>query len=300
MSVFRDTGPAMYRFLVAFMFFCVMSVPLVGCGSFQAAPSATRVVADRDIESTIESGLFVIDAVVNGSHPVRLVLDTGADATVLTPAAVERIGLETEPMMRVVRGAKGGGLEGSKAPVASLDLGGLVLTEFDALVLGLDPIQRRLERPIDGVVGWPAFRDAAIGVEIETGRITTDGTPDPDDVIYPLTSRRATIEAPIFGTPREYLVDTGYTGTLTVRPGDLRGLPTEDMGDQSVSGAYRTGTERRVRVETESEFGGTRMPGAEVFVTHQARIIGNSWMRRFIVTFDHPAGEIRFRESKRK
>ena len=64
---------------------------LTGCGSFQPAPTETRVVASGEFEVSIEQGLMVINAVINGEHPVRMVLDTGADATVLTPAAVERI-----------------------------------------------------------------------------------------------------------------------------------------------------------------------------------------------------------------
>lgn len=273
---------------------------LTGCGSFQPAPTETRVVASGEFEVSIEQGLMVINAVINGEHPVRMVLDTGADATVLTPAAVERIGLDTKPMMRIVRGAKGGGLEGSRAPVSSLDLGGLVLSEFDALVLGLAPIQRRLDRPVDGVVGWPAFRDAELSVDWANGRISTGGLREPGSVAYPLTSRRATIEAPIFGTSREYLVDTGYNGTLAVRRSDLARLTTQNLGEQSITGAYRSGTEERFRVDEQTAFGGARIPAAEVVVTDGTRVMGSGWMRRFTVTFDQPAGEIRFLDLARK
>lgn len=298
MGLSHHARSAICRVIIFFGGTVLMNTLLVGCGSFQAAPCETRIIAAGDIGSTIESGLFIIRAIIDGSHPVRLVLDTGADATVLTPAAVERIGLETVPILRVVRGAQGGGIEGSKVQISTLDLGGLVLTDFDALVLGLDPIQGRLERPIDGVIGWPAFRDTAVRVEIETGRIRVGDTPEPGGVVYPLTSRRATIEAPIFGKLREYLVDTGYTGTLTIRPDDLSLLASKDLGEQGVSGAYRAGSERRVRVETETDFGGTRMPGSEVFVTGGTRVMGNAWMQRFVVTFDQPSGEIRFRAAE--
>lgn len=272
----------------------------VGCGSFQPAPAASRVILPGDVPSAFDRGLVFLDAEFNGAHPVRLILDTGADATVLTPHAVERLGLQTASMMRVVSGSSGHGVEGAKVRVDRLDLGGLILSDFDAIVMSLEPVEQRLGEPIDGVIGWPAFRDVALIVDYGAQRVSAVDSPSPLGVAYPLTTRRATIEAAMLGEPREYLVDTAFTGAVAIRRDDLNGLEFERLGEDTLSGAYRVEREDRVRVRPASDFGGERVSAVDAFVTKGVRIIGSAWLRRFVVTFDQPSGEIRFEPGSRK
>ncbi len=47
------------------------------------------------MDSAIERALVCIEAKLNGRGPYRLILDTGATETVLTPATAKALGLHT-------------------------------------------------------------------------------------------------------------------------------------------------------------------------------------------------------------
>ena len=103
---------------------------------------------------------------------VRLLLDTGAAATMVTPALVQRFGLARRPLAPADCSLAGGGQACPAGPMASADLPPLALPPgegrtslriegLEALVLPSTP----LPPGVDGVLGAPALRQLPVVVD---------------------------------------------------------------------------------------------------------------------------------------
>lgn len=66
---------------------------------------------------------ILVSATINGNGPVTLVLDTGADRTLLTPLALWRLGISTENAPRAQIKGVTGTAQGHLVPVASVEVG---------------------------------------------------------------------------------------------------------------------------------------------------------------------------------
>lgn len=66
---------------------------------------------------------IVVSATINGSGPVTLILDTGADRTMLTPLALWRLGISTTDAPRALVKGVTGTAQGVLVPVTSVQVG---------------------------------------------------------------------------------------------------------------------------------------------------------------------------------
>lgn len=143
---------------------------------------------------------------------VRLLLDTGAAATMVTPALVQRFGLALRPLAPADFALVGGGQACPTGSMASADLPALSLPPgegrtflriegVEALVLPSTP----LPPGVDGVLGAPALRQLPVVVDPLAQTVALGATalrwrqtmPSPARVI-PLTWRRGVPLLPLF------------------------------------------------------------------------------------------------------
>lgn len=80
---------------------------------------------------------ILVNAMINGSGPVTLILDTGADRTMLTPPALSRLGISTADVPRAdIRGVTGTAqadlVEVTSVEVGSARAGPLLIISHDA------------------------------------------------------------------------------------------------------------------------------------------------------------------------
>jgi len=130
---------------------------------------------------------------------IRLLLDTGATSTMVTPELADRLALERRPLPLGTFGLAGGGhgcadlnpqrtrlpdlvLRDSAAPAGTA---GLSLEGVEALVL---PV-RALPAGVDGVLGAPSLRLLPVRIDPSLGRIAL-GAAALDPLPYPLNSAR--------------------------------------------------------------------------------------------------------------
>lgn len=175
---------------------------------------------------------------VSNAGPVRLLLDTGASSTMVTPALVQRLGLRATPLPPERFALAGGGLGcGSLKPArtrlpdlslqaAGAAPAGLRLSGAEALVL---PVAG-LPAGIDGVLGAPSLRLTALRIDPRGERVSFGAEAvqalRPDRQQLPLRWHRG---VPLVGlrTPfglRSALADTGAEG-LFLAPSLARRLP---------------------------------------------------------------------------
>lgn len=67
---------------------------------------------------------YLVEARLNGTDAVRLILDTGATSTVLSPSVVRRLGLTVRSDPPVVVRTAGGTVHAGMAEVAEIEVGG--------------------------------------------------------------------------------------------------------------------------------------------------------------------------------
>jgi predicted aspartyl protease len=85
------------------------------------------------------AGDVTVDAQVNG-QPVKMVVDTGSAATLLTHPAAERLALALRPIPGVTMYGVGGGENGVSARIREFKVANLVARDFDRFVMGPRPL----------------------------------------------------------------------------------------------------------------------------------------------------------------
>jgi predicted aspartyl protease len=221
--------------------------------------AACEVTRRAMVPLTVMDGLFVATAEID-HMPVRLVLDTGAEQSLLTEAAVRRLGLALDPWVgSTMRGI--GGIERHQDAVASLVvLGGEALRQSAFLprasfaVGGLAPGLAG----VDGLLGRDFLshfdldldgprRDLALfEVRACAGRFLPWHVPYSAIATLPGYGAALAVTVHIDGHSMRALPDTGADVSLLIAPGmsrlglDLAAVAGDRRGVAGGVGEYRT------------------------------------------------------------
>jgi predicted aspartyl protease len=137
-----------------------------------AAPHGSVTFTDparaRAIPLVRVGGVPLLEVTVNGVADLPFLVDTGAAATVLSAALVERLHLTARGLVEA-RGA-GGSEVASYVDVASLSLPGVELTDQTLVALPLDSIAEALSTPIDGILGYDFLNHFAVEIDDPAAR----------------------------------------------------------------------------------------------------------------------------------
>jgi predicted aspartyl protease len=192
---------------------------LAGC----AAPESCALVPLAAMHLESRQNLLFVTAGING-QPVRLLVDTGAERTVLTEATVARLGLPHD-MRHITRSY---GIGGSSADW-DVDIPGLVLgqTRFPVLrvAVGHFSIDHVGSTPADGLLGADVLLAFDMDIDNATHRLTLyrvrrcpDAAPpwsQPAVEVKGLETRRDRLLVPIAldGVGGMAILDTGAQAT---------------------------------------------------------------------------------------
>jgi predicted aspartyl protease len=133
-------------------------------------PAVTGASMDSGAGSTaikfMKGEAIIVDATINGKTSVKLILDTGADRTVITPGALSEAGVSlTEGPTGQIRGATGTASV-QTAALDSLEIG-------DAKVRELLVIAHDIEQGgVDGLLGRDFLDQFKLSIDSENGVAT--------------------------------------------------------------------------------------------------------------------------------
>lgn len=199
--------------------------------SAEEAPTGVPAVPVAvDLPANRVDGRFLLQAWNGTIGPFRLLLDTGANRTILDSRAVARM----------TKAGTAQPLTG--APVSVTFLGKTVprrMIRPDSLRIG----PRTLESPevvesdlrsltrtglpeLDGIAGMDLFDDVRLVLDFRAGRVSMEpaGSPLPEEgsrLALEGAPRRPTVRIQVAGRPVALLLDTGYTGTIAVPPSSV-------------------------------------------------------------------------------
>jgi predicted aspartyl protease len=197
----------------------ILSAAIILSGRTHAAP----LPATSEVPFELGGKVMFLKATINGKGPYRLILDTGATETVITPPVAKALGVRTTPVTAAQ----------SKGVVPSLAVGGAAVTNFGVYVF--DPPQAialRLDAGLDyhGLLGYTFISRFLTTVDYGRNRVRFDALPS--------TAKRPTQTGPITnivafeivehlirvpvringGGPFLFLLDTGAAEVLLFPP----------------------------------------------------------------------------------
>ena len=126
---------------------------------------APRAAADPTVVPYAAGGPLVVTAALDGV-PVRLLVDTGADRTIISLAAAGRAGLAGAPGTPVQLSGVGGRVAGVEVTVATLDLAGSRIGNFRVIVHDAGVANA------DGLLGRDVLDAFTLTVDAVGGRAT--------------------------------------------------------------------------------------------------------------------------------
>ncbi|MBI5691658.1 MAG: aspartyl protease family protein [Verrucomicrobia bacterium] len=247
---------------------------------------------------------LVIEAKWDRFGPYRFLIDTGSSVTLVSPALVQRypgrgvVGAGAPPLR--VRGAEGRVVELPRGSLRRLELGDARFEDVEVLLYDCAPLSAHLGVAIDGVLGFPLFRDTLLTLDY----------PGQQVVLRPTASA-----APMPGTTLAF-DDARKTPLISLRLGERSLLALIDSGSDAAFSLNPVGTGSRflagptpgamvgtIAGEREQRVGrleGALAVGDQVFenpvvdLTDELSAVGGGALRHFAVTFDQQRDQVTF------
>lgn len=167
-------------------------------------------------------GFVLLDGAVAGT-PVRVLVDSGAQASAIDAGVASRLGLTSGLPLPVLAYGVGGGPSLTHTVGLGLDLGALRVERIRAAVLDLAAISAFTDQPFDILLGRDVLRSVILEVDYPRRRAAFRRheayTPPEGAVLAPVTRKGGGLLTEISvesGAPLAALVDTGASGALAL------------------------------------------------------------------------------------
>jgi predicted aspartyl protease len=218
----------------------LMAALLSGCAGAGGGDScALEPWATVPVDTT--AGVAIVPARVDGKL-VHMVLDTGAQVTILTTAAAERIDLARDfRHMQLMRAAAGTSVAGQSAP-ATFAFAGIAMTGV-RLRVGAFPLPTLNGMQPDGLLGGDFLSALDVDLDFPHGRVVLyrarpcPGAPPPFSGAYatvpmaPSEVTRVVLPVVLDGQAMTALLDTGASATVV----SLRGARRAGITDAAIA-----------------------------------------------------------------
>ncbi len=202
---------------------------LAATGGFCASPLG-QVDLDRS------RGVLVVNVTIDG-QTARMVLDTGAQRTVLTTAGRQRLNLPQDPMVSTTLRGAGGQLDTHpNANARNMTIGGVQLFQNQPREMLSLPVAAIPLDGIDGLLGSDMLRHHTLVVDVPGGRLSLlpNGSCSAgyDDVKLTLFERTLPLaDVMVDRSPLLALLDTGASQSLI----NARGMHKLLLSSQAIS-----------------------------------------------------------------
>jgi hypothetical protein len=279
-----------------------------GCFSVQRTapkPGVTDIGSKPvTLPGHVIGNVLVIEDKWDKSGPYHFVIDTGSSVTLVSPELAKRYGSqeprpEDEPQVRV-RSSGGGYALLDAVTLKRIQLGSARFDYVPALVYDCAELSAQFGVKIDGILGFPLFRNAVLTLDYPNERailraaIPDDGLPG-EVILFDNTDKTPLI--PIRLGDREFaaLIDSGSAAAIDINPAGLS--PTFSFGPVNgpmVSTLAGDRPSRVGRLAGVLRIGSFDVPQPVAGVTDELTSLGGGLLRHFTVTFDQRHNEAIF------
>lgn len=260
-----------------------------------------------EIPAQIISRYVIITTKWDRRGPYNFLIDTGATITLVSPALAQRYGVPNrnpqtgKTEIVAVRSASGEMTTLESTTLQRLELPDVSFERVPALVYDCNDISVHLGVKIDGILGFPLFREVLLTLDYPRNRILLS-KPNSASALFPGTSLPIPPDskAPIISLATGNqsflaLIDTGSDCTLRLNPLGL-GLPYDEAPRPGAIITTLTGDRRQTvaRLGTDLQLGSYALERPVVELTDELSAIGGSILSQFTVTFDQERSQVTF------
>jgi predicted aspartyl protease len=295
--------------------FGLLLIAAIGC---PRVSTQVPVIEPSMVEIPFEfvRGAIVVQATVNGKGRFSMLLDTGADPSIVDLDTAKSIGLEVAAQGDQ---GSGGGKDANPAYETSLptvQLDSFTATNVAALAMDLSKISTALGRTIGGVLGYSLLKSRIVQIDYPNRKVRfMTKAPSCAEAVHLAVGKCTTLSfrykndilaagVEVNGKRVTANFDTGSNGTFQVTPSAVEKLrlgeevarahPTSSMG---FNGALKNqeGTVRNVRVGTISVNEPTVVfygKGMGMDKEPWDLRVGNGFLKDFVLTLDFQHGRI--------
>jgi hypothetical protein len=281
-------------------------------------PSSKRPA--RPGRTTLGSPLIILPARSLGNYllieakwdrfgPYHFLIDTGSSVTLVTPALARRYGgsgpgFAAAPRVRVT-GADGGVTELPRSSLRRLELGDARFDDVDVLIYDFAALSAHLGVRIDGVLGFPLFREIFLTLDYPASRVVLQparNLPLVPGTILPFNDARKVplISVRLGERSIVTLIDSGSDAMFSLNPVGL--TPQFAYGPApglTVGTLVGDRTQRIGRLAEEVAIGDYVFQRPIVALTDELSSIGGGMLKQFSVSFDQLRDRVIFyRESR--
>jgi hypothetical protein len=282
-----------------------------GCASAPHQAPGRTVVETRTavLPARIVSNFFVVETQWADGRSYRFLVDTGSTTTLVSLDLAKRYGLKDRrnaPPRKVhVRSANGGEVDLDAVTLRQLRLGDASFERVPVLVFDFTDFSDHLGVQIDGIIGFPLFRDTLLTMDYPGARLVI--APYPPFPESPRPSAQASTIAfnneqgtpliPIQMGNESFivLVDSGSDGSLSLNPAGLH--PRFANGPRVgtiISSLQGDRHQLTGRLSQDVYIGAHTIEKPVVDLTDQLSSIGGEFLRNFVVTFDQRRSQVTF------
>lgn len=260
--------------------------------SARAEPSGCKMLQLTELPVTMINGEVTIEAEING-RPIRLIVDTGSDETLLFRRGATELGLALRHPTGVTFYGVGGSDVGLTARVKTFRVGALTATDEDLFVTSRSDMG-----PVQGLLGAKFLMQQDIEFDLPHGKIRFFRPKDcvGDQVVYwgqaysvtalkPTTDESIQVTVVINGLPIRAMMDSGSTlSTLTPQAAARTGFTAGAAGvtsDGTSIGLGPRATPTSVAAFTTFAFGdevihNARLRVADLFAADKETTLGSN------------------------
>lgn len=276
---------------------------LAGCsgGGFRsAAPQPGRTTlppAGVTLPAELIGNLLVLEVPGDRSGPRRFLVDTGSSVTLVTPEIARRspgrgpVAAGAPPLR--VKGAEGSVVELPRASLRRLELGAARFEDVDVVVHDCAAISAHLGRRIDGVLGFPLFREVLLTLDYPGRRVIlrpagAGDRPEPGTALRFDDARKVPlVSVGIGGRSLMMLVDSGSDAVFSLNRAGLNLEFAHGPVRGTVVGTLAGEREQEVgRLAGDITVGELVFARPRVDFTEELSALGGGALRAFAVTFD--------------
>lgn len=281
---------------------------LVGCSTRTAPvgpkPERTRLDARLVVLPASQiGGHLIVEARGDRRGPARFLIDTGSSVTLLSPEFANRVGSGPSaydgPQVRV-RGADGRVSTLPSVAVRRLELGDARFEDVQALLYDFSTLSAHLGLKIDGILGFPLFRDTILTLDYPGSRVLLTPVGGPtltpgSSVSFNATSRVPLIPVQVAERTLLVLVDSGSDGPFNLNPfGIDPAFASPPRPGATVSTLAGEEVQAVGRLAGSLSIGSYVLPRPIVHLTDQLSSLGGDVLKHFAITFDQARGRVTF------
>jgi hypothetical protein len=248
--------------------------------------------------------VLIVEARWDKYGPYHFVLDTGSSVTLVSPDLARRYVSDASPAPAVpqvrVRSAEGGSALLSAVTLKKIQLGSARFEYVPALVYDCSDLTAQFGVKIDGILGFPLFRNAVLTLDypheriVLRSRIPEDGLPG-EAILFNNADKTPLISIRLGDREFAALIDSGSSAAMAINPAGLAPrFSFGPVGGPTVGTLTGDRPTRVGRLADVVRMGSFDIPQPIAEITDELSSLGGGVLRHFTITFDQEDDEVFF------